>query len=198
MKSKFLVLFILFSNYSFSQNITIVGWIYDYSNNRPMPNVNEFFETFGELKSGSCTDSNGKFILNVKKEFISGELKISFINYRIMYFTNLPETYDTIDLGRIPLFENQIEYHDIIILHCGFFAFKCKYLNKSFSRELNKRNQEYIYKINQSIQRYSFIFNGQVYRLKKYEYNRKREKLNYKRDKEFNFYNIVVDLSKPE
>ncbi len=208
MKQNTLIIFIFFSTISFSQNITIVGSVYNYSDSTPVAFANISIEKFNKIEGASC-DINGNFILKIKKEQITGEIKISFMGCRLMYLKNLPDNLDTINIGKIPLFDNQIKNVDYILHHCRWFDFRCRQLNKSFFREQDKRNKEYISKMNNSIKEFRFSFNNKIYKIKKYKDICKREyyennkmfkakKLHYKWKKKFEYYDVMIDLSKPE
>jgi outer membrane receptor protein involved in Fe transport len=75
--AKIVVVFLMFFSAAYSQNLTITGTVRDASTGEPLPFTNIIVK---KLSTGTTTDVNGKFELEVQAE--SCELLISYIGYK--------------------------------------------------------------------------------------------------------------------
>lgn len=70
---------VLFLNGAVSQNIQLIGSIYDSENNQPVLYANL---TIPNVPIGTCTNSNGDFLLYLPDSLFKEQLKISCIGYK--------------------------------------------------------------------------------------------------------------------
>lgn len=84
MKQSFLLLMIFIANYSVSQNEVLTGYVLNSSTNDSIPYVNIVNLS---LKSGTISNSNGKFKLNLKNASATDTIRFSSIGYKPFFAT---------------------------------------------------------------------------------------------------------------
>jgi hypothetical protein len=177
MRIPLLLLLLLVSRFSFSQTTTVIGVICNEEDSSTYPGANILFGK----SNGTYSDFSGRFSLTFDKGLLNDTLKIKSFGYRSLYIINIPKSFDTINLGKIPLFQ------------CMTFSY---WFDNSLSKDSCnrwfpfKRKNDFMKakvftdEVNKSIENYRFKFYNKIYRLKYFG----------------NYKNLIVtlDLSKEE
>lgn len=145
----------------YSQSLTIKGKVIIPSDSTALGFANVHFDN----TSGTISDTSGIFSLTIDKEKLKDTLKISFIGFRQLYILNLPKDLDTINLGEIPMFYGN-QGVPMIDFFCRWIDFRCRRKAKMFWKKVEKENKEYVMRINNEIEKFRYIYDDKIYRLK--------------------------------
>jgi hypothetical protein len=173
------IILMTFSTILYSQSMTIKGKVISPSDTTALGFAIVYFDN----TIGTTCDTSGKFSLTFDKYKLKDTLKINFIGFRQLFILNLPKDFDTINLGEIPMFCGN-QGVPIADFFCRWIDFRCKRRAKMFWKNVEIENNEYVKRINNEIEKFRYIYNDQLYRLK---YNE-------------NYFNLTltIDLLEPE
>jgi|WetSurMetagenome_2_1015567.scaffolds.fasta_scaffold37284_3 hypothetical protein len=143
----------------FAQNIVIHGNVLDYDTNKPLEGITVILNK----DNGTLTDKNGKFQFTVQNITSRDKLRIGFINYFELIFTNLPNKNDTIEFKNVPLFYYFPDELDPISIFCRRFDLVCKWNRHKRMNEEDKRLEPYYKERNRIIESYKYIFCDKVH-----------------------------------
>lgn len=173
------IIIVTFSTFLYSQSLTIKGKVISPSDTTALGFSTVHFDN----DIGTNCDTTGKFSLTFDKSKLKDTLKINFIGFRQLFILNLPKNIDTINLGEIPMFHG---YQGVPMadFFCRWIDFICRRRAKMFWKNVEKENKEYVMRINNEIEKFRYIYDDKIYKLK---FN----------DNYFNL-TLTIDLLKPE
>jgi hypothetical protein len=157
MRQIFSLILIVFSASLYSQNIVITGQVFD--SREPMKGAAVFMDSH----NGTITNENGRFVLQIKNIKSKDILKIGFINYFELVFSNLPTETDTIFLNSIPLFYYFPDEMNMSSIFCKRLDFICKWKSWRHDKKEAKRVEPYYINRRKIIESYYFNFQGNKY-----------------------------------
>jgi hypothetical protein len=161
MRKILFITFMIFPIGLFAQSIVIHGNVLDYDTNMPLEGIAVIFNK----NQGALTDKNGKFQFTVQNINSGDKLRIGFINYFELIFTNLPNKTDTIEFKNVPLFYYSPNELDPISIFCKRFDLACKWNRHKRMKEEDKRLEPYYKERNRIIENYKYMFYDKVFYL---------------------------------
>lgn len=179
MKLILLIILVTLSTVLHSQSVTIIGKVISPSDTTALGFANVYL---GNTIGTTC-DTSGKFSLIFDKVTLKDTLKINFPGFRKLFILNLPMDSDTINLGEIPMFQGY-QGVPMVDFFCRWVDLRCRRESKTYWKNVEKENSEYVKSINKEIEKFRFIWNDHLYIMK---YNE-------------NYFNLTltIDLHNPE